>query len=124
MGKFIIKSTNTGLKFDLIASSGEVIASSRIYKLEECALNGIRSVIRSAAAAAIEDQSVENFRAKICPKFEIYNDKNSEFRFRLKACNGRIIATSKGYKTLKSCLNGIESVKKNASDRVIEKADT
>ena len=79
---------------------------------------------RDFSRVRLHDQSVENFRAKICPKFEIYNDKNSEFRFRLKACNGRIIATSKGYKTLKSCLNGIESVKKNASDRVIEKADT
>ncbi len=47
-------------------------------------------------------------------KFEIYKDKKGEFRFRLIAANGQIIATSQGYKTKKSCLNGIESVKKNA----------
>ena len=46
MGKFVIKPTNTGLKFDLKASNGEVIASSQVYKLEKSVLNGIQSVIR------------------------------------------------------------------------------
>jgi len=47
-------------------------------------------------------------------KFEIYKDKKGEFRFRLIASNGQVIATGQGYKAKKSCLNGIESVKKNA----------
>ena len=34
------------------------------------------------------------------PKFEIYKDKAGEFRFRLKAANGQIIATGEGYKSL------------------------
>ena len=49
-------------------------------------------------------------------KFEIYKDKAGEFRFRLKARNGEKILASEGYKARKSCLNGIESVKKNAPD--------
>ncbi|MGI6338333.1 MAG: YegP family protein [Bacteroidales bacterium] len=50
-------------------------------------------------------------------KFEIYQSgKNNEFRFRLKADNGQIILSSEGYTTKASCLNGIESVKKNAAD--------
>ncbi|WP_137718520.1 YegP family protein [Methylobacillus flagellatus] len=48
-------------------------------------------------------------------KFEIYNDKAGEFRFRLKASNGQNILASEGYKAKSGCLNGIESVKKNAS---------
>jgi len=32
----------------------------------------------------------------------------------MKAKNGQIIAASEGYKTMKSCLNGIASIKKNA----------
>lgn len=48
-------------------------------------------------------------------KFEIFNDKRDEFRFRLKAGNGQIILASEGYTTKSSCTNGIESVKKNAS---------
>ncbi|MBO5137755.1 MAG: YegP family protein [Spirochaetaceae bacterium] len=48
------------------------------------------------------------------PKFEVYKDKAGEFRFRLKAKNGENIAASEGYKAKASCMNGIESVKKNA----------
>ena len=40
-------------------------------------------------------------------KFELYQDKRGEYRFRLKASNGQTIATGEGYKTKKSCLNGI-----------------
>lgn len=49
-------------------------------------------------------------------KFEVYTDKAGEFRFRLKAGNGQIILSSEGYKTKASCMNGIESVKKNSQD--------
>lgn len=49
-------------------------------------------------------------------KFEIYTDKAGEFRFRLKATNGQVILASEGYKAKASCLNGVESVRKNAPD--------
>lgn len=48
------------------------------------------------------------------PVFEWYTDKKGKFRFRLKAGNGEIIATSEGYASKEGCVNGIESVKKNA----------
>jgi len=48
------------------------------------------------------------------PVFEWYKDKNGKFRFRLKAANGEIIAVSEGYNSKDGCVNGIESVKKNA----------
>ena len=47
-------------------------------------------------------------------KFEVYQSINKEYRFRLKASNGQIIASGEGYSTKTACLNGIESVKKNA----------
>ena len=46
-------------------------------------------------------------------KFEVYTDKVGEYRFRLKAPNGEIIAVSEGYRSKKSCIDGILSVKKN-----------
>jgi len=49
-------------------------------------------------------------------KFEIYNDKASEFRFRLKAGNGQTILTSEGYAAKSGCTNGVNSVKSNATD--------
>jgi len=48
------------------------------------------------------------------PKFEWFKDKTGKFRFRLKAPNGEIIATGEAYSSKDACLNGIESVKKNA----------
>jgi len=45
--------------------------------------------------------------------FEVYTDARGEHRFRLKAPNGEVIASSEGYKAKASCLNGIESVKEN-----------
>ena len=121
MGKFIIKETATGIKFDLKATNGEVIATSEVYKSEASCKNGIQSVITNAPVAAVEDQTVEGFATEKNPKFEIYTDKSGQFRFRLKAKNGEIIATSENYKAKASCLNGIESVRKNVVDAKIEK---
>ena len=49
-------------------------------------------------------------------KFVISKRKNGEFQFNLKAGNGQTILASEGYTTKASCENGVESVKKNASD--------
>ncbi|MCK4636314.1 MAG: YegP family protein [Methanomicrobia archaeon] len=57
------------------------------------------------------------------PKFEIYRDNKGEFRFRLKAPNGEVIAVGEGYTTKAACMNGIESVKKNAPIAEIEEVD-
>lgn len=48
-------------------------------------------------------------------KFVISVRKNGEFQFNLKATNGQVILTSEGYTTKAACLNGVESVKKNAA---------
>ena len=116
MGKFVIRETSTGVKFDLKAGNGEVIATSEVYTTEAACRNGIESVMKNAPVAAVEDQTVEGYAAEKHPKFEVYEDKGGEFRFRLKATNGQVIAVSEGYKAKASCLNGIESVKKNAVD--------
>ncbi|MGN0401639.1 MAG: YegP family protein [Acetatifactor sp.] len=122
MGKFVIKKTNTGVKFDLKAGNGEVIATSEVYSSDAACKNGIESVKKNAPAAAVENQTKEGYATEKNPKFEIYNDKAGEFRFRLKATNGQIIAVSEGYKTLASCENGIASVQKNAPDAEVTEA--
>ena len=123
MGKFVIKNTNTGVKFDLKAGNGEVIATSEVYNTEASCRKGIASVQKNAPIAAVEDQTAEGFAKEKHPKFEVYADKAGEFRFRLKATNGQVIAVSEGYKAMASCLNGIESVKKNAVDAAIVEAE-
>ena len=120
MGKYVVKTTKTGIKFDLKAGNGEIIANSEVYTSKAACLNGIESVRKNAPIAPVEDQTVEGFEACKNPKFEVYTDKAGEFRFRLKAANGQIIATGEGYKAKKSCLNGIESIRKNADSDVTE----
>lgn len=120
MGKFVIKTVKTGVKFDLKAGNGEVIATSEVYSAMDSCKNGIESVKKNAPIAKVEDQTVADFETVTNPKFEVYEDKAGEFRFRLKARNGEVIATSEGYKAKASCLNGVESVKKNAPDADVE----
>jgi uncharacterized protein len=49
------------------------------------------------------------------PKFEVYLDDTGEYRFRLRARNGQVIAVSQGYKSKEGCLKGIKSVQLNAA---------
>ncbi|APV44158.1 Uncharacterized conserved protein YegP, UPF0339 family [Dehalogenimonas formicexedens] len=48
-------------------------------------------------------------------KFQVYKDKSGEYRFRLIAGNGRIIAVSEGYETEPSAMAGIEAVREYSS---------
>ncbi len=121
MGKFVIKETATGIKFDLKAGNGEVIATSEVYTTQAACENGIESVKKNAPVAEIEDQTAADVVKQKNPKFEMYEDKAAEYRFRLTATNGQIIAIGEGYKAKAGCLNGIESVKKNAPDAEIVK---
>lgn len=119
MGKFVVRKTGTGVKFDLKATNGQVIATSEVYNSDAACRNGIESVKKNAPEAAVENQTVEGFATEKNPKFEIYKDKAGEFRFRLKAKNGQVIAVGEGYTTLANCEKGVESVKKNAPDAEI-----
>ena len=116
MGKFVVRNVSSGIKFDLKATNGQVIATSEVYESKAACLNGVESVRKNAAIAKVEDQTVEGFETVTNPKFEMYTDKAGEFRFRLKATNGEIIAVSEGYVAKASCENGIESVRKNAAE--------
>ena len=119
MGKFVIKPAKNGFMFNLKAGNGEIIATSEVYSSLKACQNGVASVQKNAPIAAIEDQTAKEPKTEKNPKFEIYADKRGEFRFRLKAANGEIIATGEGYKAKASCKNGIASIVKNASEAAI-----
>ena len=119
MGKFIIKTTKAGFRFNLLATNGQVVATSQVYKSLRSAKLGIASVTKNAPIAEIEDQTAEKVEKKSMPKFEVYADKAGKTRFRLKAKNGQIIAVGEAYETHKACLAGVASVKKNAADAKI-----
>ena len=119
MGKFVVRTVASGIKFDLKATNGQVIATSEIYASKASCIKGLESVRKNAPIANLEDQTVEDYAVAKNPKFEMYADKAGEFRFRLKARNGEIIAVSEGYTQKDSCINGIDSVRRNAPEAEI-----
>ncbi len=120
MGKYLIRETSTGTKFDLLATNGQVIATSEVYSSLAATKNGIESVRNIAPTAKLEDQTTDPVESQTNPKFEMYKDKAGEFRFRLKARNGEIVVFSEGYTSKSNCLNGIESVRNNSDSDVTE----
>lgn len=113
MSKFTIRPVGCGLKFDLRASNGEPVATSEVYETRASCMRGVESVRRNAAAAPLEDLTCAGTAVKN-PKFQLYADKAGAYRFRLRARNGEIIASSGAYTTRAACLGGIESVRANA----------
>lgn len=118
MGKFIIQQVASGYKFDLMAANGQSIAGSEVYETLGACRKGAESIRKNAPVAGIADLTAEE-RLPVNPRFELYQDKAGQFRFRLKARNGKVIAVSEGYSAKASCERGIDSVKKNAADAQI-----
>ena len=114
-GKFIISTAKNGeFTFSLKAPNGEVIlVASETYTSQSACENGIESV-RKNALSGIEDQTRGESQAH--PKYELYQDKAGEFRFRLKARNGENIGKSEGYKAKASAKKGIASIGRNAPE--------
>ena len=116
MGKFVIRNVSTGVKFDLKAANGEVIATSEVYESRAACLRGIESVRKNAANAKAQDKTAQTVAPVRNPKFELFSDRAGQYRFRLKARNGQVVAVSEGYATKAACENGMESVRKNAPE--------
>lgn len=53
-------------------------------------------------------------------KYELYRDAGNKYRFRLKAGNGEVIASSEAYESKAGAQNGIESVKRNADSDTVD----
>jgi uncharacterized protein len=55
--KFVVKKTSNGeYRFNLVASNGQVVATSESYKQKASALNTIESIQKNAGSASIDDQ--------------------------------------------------------------------
>ena len=56
--KFVLKKGSTGkFRFNLVATNGQVIATSESYETKASAVNGIESVKRNAPNAEVDDQT-------------------------------------------------------------------
>ena len=120
MSSFLIRPVPTGYKFDLKAANGQSIATSEVYETRAACRKGIESVRKSAVKAKLEDLTDAGSVAATNPKFELFQDKGGDFRFRLKSRNGQVVAVSEAYTSKAACENGIESVRKYAPTAEIE----
>jgi uncharacterized protein YegP (UPF0339 family) len=60
-GKFVLKKDKAGqFRFNLVASNGEIIATSESYTSKSAALNGVDSVRRNAGEAELVDETAGN----------------------------------------------------------------
>lgn len=56
--KFMVKKTSNGeFRFNLVASNGQVVATSESYKQKASAMNTIASIQKSAGDAKVEDET-------------------------------------------------------------------
>ncbi|MDD4074552.1 MAG: DUF1508 domain-containing protein [Eubacteriales bacterium] len=120
MGKFEVKKAKDGFVFNLKAGNGEIVGNSEVYATMGSCNKGIASVAKNAVVAQVEDQTEADCKKVKHPKFEVYRDKGKEYRFRLKATNGKIVLVSESYKEKAACVKGIESVRKNAGSPTVK----
>lgn len=92
----------------------EGAAAHRTESLTPCEAHRklVKVTTTGAIVVPVQYRSIKG--DEMAGKFEITKDKAGKFRFRLKAANGEIIATSEAYESKASAKNGIESVQKNA----------
>lgn len=108
MGKFVIATRKNGeFQFNLKAGNGQVILASEGYGTKVACESGIASVKKNAP----DDN-----------RYDRKESSNGKQYFNLKAANGQIIGTSEMYESPAARENGIESVKKNAPDAIVEEA--
>ena len=93
----------------------------RAYESKVNCINGVKSVQKNCSSE-IEDKTIGAEKLPH-PKYEVFIDVASKFRFNLSASNGEIIATSEAYETKQGCMHGIEAVK-NSCDAKIEDLTT
>ena len=117
-GKFVISTANNGkFVFNLKATNGQVVlTSSDMNETYEAAEAGAQAV-KAVALAPVEDQTKEEKLEGA--KFELYQDKSEQFRFRLKDAAGDNLGKSEAYKSKTSAKKGIASVGRNAPEAPI-----
>ena len=125
-GKYVIKKTDKGnFVFKLYSSNYRVVAiGAQAYTTLGAAKIGVQSIIKNAEIAPVENQTLKNYETLKFPKWEIYQDKKGEYRLRLFATNGSLIATTNdGYADITGAKNGIAAVARASKGCAIVRND-
>lgn len=102
-GKWRITETEDGFVASLYASNGVLMLNSEAYTTEKGAKNGIDTIKKNAENGT----------------FQIKQDKNGRFNFKLFSLQKRLICIGASYPTRSSCESAIESVKNFAKSAIL-----
>lgn len=103
-------------RFRLRAINNKIVAVSQAYERKAGCINGVKSV-QNNCGAPIEDKTA-GAETLPHPKYELFTDAASKYRFNLSASNGEIIAVSEAYATKQSGMMGIEAVQKSCGAEI------
>ncbi|MCR5045449.1 MAG: YegP family protein [Treponema sp.] len=121
MGKYVIRKNKVGFYFNIEASNGQVIATAQAYKSKPSCKKAIES-LKKLATSPIEDLTIKDSPKLANPKWQVYQDRKKEFRFRLVAKNGNNLIWGEGYSTLQACKAGVLSVQSNVNSEIEDKS--
>jgi uncharacterized protein YegP (UPF0339 family) len=112
----VYRDTAGKFRFRLRAANNKIVAVSEAYESKAGCMNGVRSV-QSNCESKIEDKTI-GAEKLLHPKYVVFTDAASKFRFNLSAPNGEVIATSEAYETKQNCMKGIEAVQKSCDAEI------
>jgi uncharacterized protein YegP (UPF0339 family) len=103
-------------RFRLRAENNKIVAVSQAYESKASCMNGVKSV-QSNCESHVEDKTA-GMGELTNPKYEVFTDAASKFRFHLRASNGEIIAASEAYEAKSGVLNGIGAVQRSCGAEI------
>jgi len=112
----VYKDTAGKFRFRLRAANNKIVAVSEAYERKAGCINGVKSVQKNCGAP-IEDKTI-GAETLTHPKYEVFTDAASKYRFNLSAPNGEVIAASEAYETKQNCMRGIEAVQKSCDAEI------
>lgn len=121
MGKYVIRKSKVGFYFNVEAANGQVIATAQAYKSKPSCKSAIEA-LKKLVNAPIEDLTIKDAPRHSNPKWQVYQDRKNEFRFRLVASNGNYLIWGEGYSTMQACKAGVLSVQANVNSEIEDKS--
>ena len=121
MGKYVIRKSKVGFYFNVEAANGQVIATAQAYKSKPSCKSAI-DALKKLVNAPIEDLTIKDAPRYSNPKWQVYQDRKNEFRFRLVASNGNNLIWGEGYSTMQACKAGVLSVQANVNSEIEDKS--
>jgi len=107
----VLKASNGQYYFNLVAGNGQIVGTSELYSTKSNATKGVNAV-KALIVKQLRTEAAETGGAE----FAVYEGKDGDSYFHLRAANGEIVLASEGYVDEDGAMGGIETVRTNGRD--------